>query len=103
VHQRPLRPLDAQILALEVVGVNGRVISSAVSRRARAKCPLDTNLVHYKQITITGTSRQSLIQYRQTLALGCLGTARREGLVTMSSPLGPDPRLLRTRSWPARD
>jgi L-iditol 2-dehydrogenase len=49
--------------------------------------PLDTNLVHYKQITITGTTRQSLIQYRQTLALVVSGRLVVKDIVTMRTPL----------------
>jgi L-iditol 2-dehydrogenase len=43
--------------------------------------------VHYKQITITGTSRQSLSQYRQTLGLVASGRLVVKDLVTMSTPL----------------
>jgi len=78
---------EAQILALEVVGVNGRVMFFGGLPEGKSKVPLDTNLVHYKQITITGTSRQSLIQYRQTLALVASGRLVVKDLVTMSTPL----------------
>jgi L-iditol 2-dehydrogenase len=78
---------DAQVLALEVVGVNGRVMFFGGLPEGRSKVPLDTNLVHYKQITITGTSRQSLIQYRRTLALVASTRLVVKDLVTMSSPL----------------
>ena len=78
---------DAQILALEVVGVNGRVMFFGGLPEGKSTVPLDTNLVHYKQITITGTSRQSLIQYRQTLALVASGRLVVKDLVTMTTPL----------------
>jgi L-iditol 2-dehydrogenase len=78
---------DAQVLALEVVGVNGRVMFFGGLPEGRSKVALDTNLVHYKQITITGTSRQSLIQYRQTLALVASGRLVVKDLVTMRTPL----------------
>jgi L-iditol 2-dehydrogenase len=78
---------DAQVLALEVVGVNGRVMFFGGLPEGKSKVPLDTNLVHYKQITITGTSRQSLIQYRQTLALVASGRLVVKDLVTMRTPL----------------
>ena len=78
---------DAQVLALEVVGVNGRVMFFGGLPEGKSKVALDTNLVHYKQITITGTSRQSLIQYRQTLALVASGRLVVKDLVTMSTPL----------------
>jgi L-iditol 2-dehydrogenase len=78
---------EAQVLALEVVGVNGRVMFFGGLPEGKSKVPLDTNLVHYKQITISGTSRQSLIQYRQTLALVASGRLVVKDLVTMSTPL----------------
>lgn len=78
---------DAQALALEVVGVNGRVMFFGGLPEGKSRVPLDTNLVHYKQITISGTSRQSLIQYRQTLALVASGRLVVKDLVTKSSPV----------------
>ena len=78
---------DAQVLALEVVGVNGRVMFFGGLPEGKSKVALDTNLVHYKQITITGTSRQSLFQYRQTLALVASGRLVVSDLVTMRSPV----------------
>jgi L-iditol 2-dehydrogenase len=78
---------DAQILALEVVGTNGRVMFFGGLPEGKSKVALDTNLVHYKQITISGTSRQSLTQYRQTLALVAAGRLVVSDLVTMKTPL----------------
>jgi L-iditol 2-dehydrogenase len=78
---------EAQVLSLEVVGVNGRVMFFGGLPEGKSRVALDTNLVHYKQITISGTSRQSLIQYRQTLALVAAGRLVVKDLVTLSSPL----------------
>lgn len=60
---------EAQILALELVGLNGRVMFFGGLPEGKSKVALDTNLVHYKQITITGITRSSLSQYRACLAL----------------------------------
>jgi L-iditol 2-dehydrogenase len=78
---------DAQILALEVAALNGRVMFFGGLPEGRSKVPLDTNIVHYRQITITGTSRQNLSQYRQTLALIASGRLVVKDLVTTSTPL----------------
>jgi L-iditol 2-dehydrogenase len=78
---------EAQVLALEVVGTNGRVMFFGGLPEGASRVPLDTNLVHYKQITITGTTRQSLIQYRQTLALVVSGRLVVKDIVTMRTPL----------------
>ena len=67
--------------------MNGRVMFFGGLPEGKSKVPLDTNLVHYKQITISGTSRQSLIQYRQTLALVASGRLVVKDLVTMRTPL----------------
>jgi L-iditol 2-dehydrogenase len=78
---------EAQILALEVVGINGRVMFFGGLPEGKSKVALDTNLVHYKQITISGTTRQSLRQYRQTLGLVASGRLGICDLVTLSGPI----------------
>jgi len=78
---------DAQILALEVAGINGRVMFFGGLPEGKSKVALDTNLVHYKQITISGTTRSSLSQYRQTLGLVASGAVKVKDLVTSVSPL----------------
>jgi L-iditol 2-dehydrogenase len=60
---------EAQVIALELAAINGRVMFFGGLPEGKNKVALDTNLVHYKQITITGTTRQSMAQYRKTLAL----------------------------------
>jgi L-iditol 2-dehydrogenase len=54
----------------------------------RNKVPLDTNLVHYRQITIQGTTRQSLAQYWKTLALVGAGLVSLEGIVSRTWTVG---------------
>jgi L-iditol 2-dehydrogenase len=44
--------------------------------------PLNTNLIHYKQLYVTGTTRQSLIQYRKTLRLIADGLVEIDDLIT---------------------
>ncbi len=78
---------EIQVAALEVAAINGRVLFFGGLPESKSKVALDTNLVHYKQITISGTSRQSLIQYRQTLALVASRRLVVKDLVTMSTPL----------------
>jgi len=48
----------------------------------RATVPLDTNLIHYRQLMVTGTTRQSLRQFQATLALISDGVLRLEDLIT---------------------
>ena len=54
---------------------------------SKSKVALDTNLVHYKQITISGTTRSSLSQYRQTLGLVASGAVKVKDLITSVTPV----------------
>jgi L-iditol 2-dehydrogenase len=60
---------DAQILSLELLGLNGRAMFFGGLPEGKSKVALDTNHVHYKQITIMGTTRSSIFQYRACLNL----------------------------------
>ncbi len=60
---------QAQITALEVTNTGGRVLFFGGLPKDNSPVPLDTNLIHYKQLVVTGTTRSSLIQYRKTLRL----------------------------------
>jgi len=78
---------EIQVAALEVAAINGRVMFFGGLPEGRSKVPLDTNLVHYKQITISGTTRSSLSQYRQTLGLVASGAVKVKDLITSVSPV----------------
>jgi L-iditol 2-dehydrogenase len=60
---------EAQALSLELIGLNGRVMFFGGLPEGKSRVSLDTNLIHYKQITITGITRSSLSQYRACLSL----------------------------------
>jgi L-iditol 2-dehydrogenase len=78
---------EAQVTALELAAVNGRVMFFGGLPEGKNKVALDTNLVHYKQITITGTTRQSIAQYRATLALIGAGLISLEGIISGTWPV----------------
>ena len=44
--------------------------------------PLDTNIIHYKQLLVTGTTRQSLRHFQKTLDLISSGVIEVENLIT---------------------
>ena len=73
--------VSAQQAAFELAALNGRVIFFGGLPHDQRMVPLDTNIIHYKMITVTGTSRQSLRQYR--LCLDLIG----QGLVPVDSIL----------------
>lgn len=58
----------AQQLSLELMAVNGRVIFFG-GVPAGKEVNLNTNLIHYKQLLVTGTTRASLSQYRKSMDL----------------------------------
>lgn len=71
-----------QQLAFQLPAVNGRVIFFGGLPKDREIVPLNTNVIHYRQITVTGTSRQSLGQYRRCLALIGQGVIEVSNIVT---------------------
>lgn len=78
---------EVQSLALELAAVNGRIVFFGGLPKDRALVPLDTNLIHYRQLVVTGTTRQSLRQFQATLALINDGVLRLEDLVTSTHPI----------------
>ncbi len=78
---------QAQIDILEVMAINGRVIFFGGLPKDKSKVPLDTNIVHYKQIWITGTTRSSVRQFRETLKLIADGLVDVDGIVTGKYPV----------------
>lgn len=79
---------EAQVTALELAALNGRVMFFGGLPEGKNRVALDTNIVHYKQITISGTTRQSLSQYRKTLALIGAGLVSMEGIISGRRPVG---------------
>lgn len=71
-----------QQLSFRLAALNGRVIFFGGLPAGKENVPLDTNVIHYKQITVTGTSRQSLAQYRRSLDLIGRGLIDVRGVIT---------------------
>lgn len=74
-------------LALELVAKNGKVSFFGGLPKAHEIVPINTNLIHYKQIWVTGTTRQSLSQFRRTLELIDRGLVKLDGLITKAVSL----------------
>lgn len=55
--------------AFSLAGQNGRVMFFGGLPSGKSVVRLDTNDIHYKQLTVAGTTRQSLRQYRKCLDL----------------------------------
>ena len=58
---------SVQSAALRIAAPEGRVIFFGGVPAAKEPVGIDTNLVHYKQLTLSGTTRASLTQYRLSL------------------------------------
>jgi L-iditol 2-dehydrogenase len=60
---------EAQIAALKLAAMNGRIMFFGGLPADRSTVGLDTNLIHYRQLVVTGTTRQNLSQFRRVLRL----------------------------------
>ena len=58
---------SVQAKALELANIGGRIIFFGGIAAKNEPVPLNTNLIHYKQLIVSGTTRASLYQYRKTL------------------------------------
>lgn len=55
---------EAQQKGLGLLGMNGTLMLFGGLPKERGVVPFDANLIHYKQLIVTGTSMQNLRQYR---------------------------------------
>ncbi len=80
-----------QQLAFALPALDARVIFFGGLPPGQENVALDTNVIHYKQITVTGTTRQSLAQYRRCLALLASGRLAVGSVVTATYPIEKAP------------
>lgn len=78
---------EAQVQAVDLAGVNGRVCFFGGLPAGSGRVPLDTNRIHYKQLVVTGTTRSSPAQFREALRLIASGLRGIGRLVTSRFPL----------------
>ncbi|MBA7681361.1 hypothetical protein ES703_89699 [subsurface metagenome] len=60
---------EIQEEALEMVAINGKINFFAGLPVGKEEIKLNSNIIHYKQLKITGTTGSSLKQFRQTVKL----------------------------------
>lgn len=77
----------AQASCFELMALNGRVCFFGGLPAGRELVPLNTNLIHYKQLLVTGTTRASLSQYRKCLHLVSSGVIDLDRLITHHYPI----------------
>ena len=77
----------AQAAALELAAPGGRVNFFAGLPRDGSRVELDTNLIHYKELVVTGTTACTTEDCREALELVLAGRVDTGGLVTARRPL----------------
>jgi L-iditol 2-dehydrogenase len=77
----------AQIIALELASMNGRINFFGGLPADRQEVTLNTNLIHYKQLMVTGTTRASVLQFRKTLGFISAGVLDVRRLISNRIPL----------------
>lgn len=73
---------SAQQEALELAANYGRVCFFGGLPEDRKMVPLNTNLIHYKRLICTGTTRASLLQFKEALGFVTAGIIDVEKLIT---------------------
>ncbi len=71
-----------QEMAFALAGMNGRVMFFGGLPKGKSTVSLDTNEIHYKQLMVSGTTMQSLRQYRKILQLLSTGVLTADDIVT---------------------
>ncbi len=72
----------AQKDALKIVRKGGRINFFAGLPAGTEEVPINTNIIHYKQITVLGTSMQTPIEFKKTLELVSSGLVNVKPLIT---------------------
>ena len=77
----------AQKAAFGQAAVNGRVCFFGGLPKGKEFVELNSNIIHYKQLVVTGTTRASITQYRKTLGFIANGTVKVDNLATKCAPI----------------
>jgi L-iditol 2-dehydrogenase len=73
--------------AFALAGLDGRVCFFGGLPKGKETVPLDTNQIHYKQLSVTGITRSSHAHYRRTLDLIARGLVDIDPIITHSFDL----------------
>lgn len=75
---------EAQRIAVELTGVNGRINWFGGLPKTTGPVPVDTNRIHYKQISVTGTTKANNFHFRQAMRFIAGGMIQAEPLLSRS-------------------
>ena len=78
---------SAQASSLELLAMNGRVNFFGGLPAGKDRVELTTNLIHYKQLVVTGSARASLQQYRTCMRLVESGVLNIDGILSAEYPI----------------
>lgn len=77
----------APLQALQIANVHGRINLFSALPRDSSLTSLDSNLIHYKELTVTGTTGQTASDFRACLELLADGKIKLTELITHRYPL----------------
>lgn len=79
---------EAQQLAVELVGLNGKINFFGGLPKASEQVTLNTNAIHYKQLSVTGSTKANNHHFRKTLQFIGSGILKAELLVSAKYAIG---------------
>ncbi len=79
---------EAQSLSVELGAVNGRIIFFGGLPESKQNVPLNTNIIHYKQLIVSGTSKASLGQIHKSVKLLESNLIQLKDLISAEFPIG---------------
>ena len=88
----------AQQQALSIAAKGGRINFFGGLPAGREIVPLNTNLIHYREIFVLGTSSQSIYEFRKTLELVSAGVLDVKRFITHRFPLDETLKAFETAS-----
>jgi len=88
----------AQEASIDLAAVNGRVIFFGGLPKDKSLVRIDGNKIHYRQITVTGTTRASLAAYRRTLELVAGGLVGLKDLISSVCSIQQCPQAVENAS-----
>jgi L-iditol 2-dehydrogenase len=77
----------AQIDALKVTGINGRILFFGGLPAGKEEVTINTNLIHYRQLSIHGSTRANVRHYREVAKMVMAGNLDLGKLISKRFPL----------------
>lgn len=79
---------SVQAAVLPLMNLGGRVNYFGGIPKQHQPVAIDTNLIHYRELFVTGSTRSSIRQYRDTLAMIAAGQLDARSMITNRYPIG---------------